>query len=99
MLLRSNDGISEVIEFPDEIEGLFISDHTLVGTLHFIHVNDVNVSFSALVEACWKCHFVKEISVKCDVFKFLFGTGCYKRGDQSHVLLSAFWIFIAHYFF
>ena len=43
---------SKMVKFPDEFKGLFISDHTLVSALHFVHVNDINVSLGTLVEAC-----------------------------------------------
>ena len=44
---------SLVVELLQEFEGLLVGDHALVGALHLVHVDDVDVGPGALLEACW----------------------------------------------
>ena len=85
---------SLVVELLQEFEGLLVGDHALVGALHLVHVDDVDVGPGALLEAGWQCHLVEEVSVRGDVPEFLLGTGSHEGGYQPHVLLSTF---CAHY--
>jgi hypothetical protein len=40
-------------------ERLFVGDHALVGALHLVHADNVDVGFGALFEACTNSHPVE----------------------------------------
>ena len=42
-----------MVKLLEEFERLFIGDHAFVSALHLVHIDDVNISPGALLEACW----------------------------------------------
>ena len=80
------------VEVVNEVEGLLVGDHALVGALKFVHKDDVDVGASALVVAAANSHSVEEVSVQFDVFE-VGGGGCvHVAGPEAHVL-----VLLGHY--
>ena len=42
-----------MVKLLEEFERLFIGDHAFVSAFHLVHIDDVNISPGALLEACW----------------------------------------------
>ena len=45
-------------------QGLLVRDHALVGALHFVHGNNVDIRTRTLLEAGTNCHSVEEVGVQ-----------------------------------
>ena len=55
----------------EHLIGLLVSDHALVGALHLIEEDDVDIGLGALTEAGWDHYAVEEVGVALDVLKFV----------------------------
>ena len=45
------------IDFLDELERVLVGDHALVHALDLVSKDNIDVSSTALLEACWLNHF------------------------------------------
>ena len=55
----------------EHLIGLLVSDHALVGALHLIEEDDVDIGLGALTEAGWDHYAVEEVGVALDVLEFV----------------------------
>ena len=62
-----------MVELLEEFEGLFIGNHAFVSALHLVHIDDVNISPGALLEAMWERQLVEQVSVDGNVSKVVLG--------------------------
>ena len=76
------------VEVIQHLVCLLVCDHALVGALHLVEENDINIGLGALAEARGDDETVKEVGVTLDVLELVGGGGSDEGAPQASVLIA-----------
>ena len=74
------------IEIIEDLVSLFVCDHTLVGALHLIKENDIDIGLGALSETGRDHQAVEKVGIALDILKFVRGSGRDEISPEAGVL-------------
>jgi hypothetical protein len=57
------------VEVVENLVGLFVGNHALVGAFHLVQEDDVNIGLCALSEAGWHYQAVEKVRVALDILE------------------------------
>jgi len=74
-----------LIEVANDLVGLLVGNHALVGALHLVQEHDINVCLCALAEASRQHQTVEEVLVVADVLELLGGCRTHKGAPETRI--------------
>ena len=72
----------------EHLVGLLVGDHALVGALHFVEEDDINIGLGALTEAGRDNKAVEKIRVTLDVLELVGGGSIDEGTPEASVLIA-----------
>ena len=84
---------SLLVKVIEHLVGLLVGDHALVGTLHLIEEDDVDVCLGALAEASGDDEAVEQVGVPLDVLELVRGGRVDEGAPKASVLIAHIFIY------